>query len=452
MSDHKEAKSFSRFGYIMVAAGAAIGLGNIWKFPYLAYGDGGGAFVLIYIVICILLGHPIVQAEQAVGRRGRASAAASYGVIHPKWRFVGVINIVCTFLIDIYYLVVSGWVLKYFVTYVVSGDFGKDKQAYFDNYISSTTQPLIYSLIIIAIIVFFLFFGITNIVEKASKVIMPMLAVLLLVCGIYALIVVPGAVDGLKYYFVPDFSKFGMQQFADACMQVCFSVGIGWGIFTTLGASMDKDANLKADAWWVDICDTFIALLAGFVIIPTVVGTGSEMSSGPSLVFVAMTQIFETLPGGRIIGIFFFASLIFAVISTFFTILEIPRMYVQEKTHTSHQVSLIITAALVYGGSVLCSLSKGALSWLKLPWPSFQGIAYYDIYDWCDCLSGYVLLPLGVLLTCFYIAKAWGFNEYEKELTNNGKHGKLSMYDKLSLAVICPVLTLIVILHVFGVI
>ena len=180
MSDHKEAKSFSRFGYIMVAAGAAIGLGNIWKFPYLAYGDGGGAFVLIYIVICILLGHPIVQAEQAVGRRGRASAAASYGVIHPKWRFVGVINIVCTFLIDIYYLVVSGWVLKYFVTYVVSGDFGKDKQAYFDNYISSTTQPLIYSLIIIAIIVFFLFFGITNIVEKASKVIMPMLAVLLL--------------------------------------------------------------------------------------------------------------------------------------------------------------------------------------------------------------------------------------------------------------------------------
>ena len=121
---------------------------------------------------------------------------------------------------------------------------------------------------------------------------MPMLAVLLLVCGIYALIVVPGAVGGLKYYFVPDFSKFGMQQFADACMQVCFSVGIGWGIFTTLGASMDKDANLKADAWWVDICDTFIALLAGFVIIPTVVGTGSEMSSGPSLVFVAMTQYF----------------------------------------------------------------------------------------------------------------------------------------------------------------
>ena len=156
-----------------------------------------------------------------------------------------------------------------------------------------------------------------------------MLAVLLLVCGIYALIVVPGAVDGLKYYFVPDFSKFGMQQFADACMQVCFSVGIGWGIFTTLGASMDKDANLKADAWWVDICDTFIALLAGFVIIPTVVGTGSEMSSGPSLVFVAMTQIFETLPGGRIIGIFFLRIFDFCgYFQHSFTILEIPRMYV----------------------------------------------------------------------------------------------------------------------------
>ena len=169
MSDHKEAKSFSRFGYIMVAAGAAIGLGNIWKFPYLAYGDGGGAFVLIYIVICILLGHPIVQAEQAVGRRGRASAAASYGVIYPKWRFVGVINIVCTFLIDIYYLVVSGWVLKYFVTYVVSGDFGKDKQAYFDNYISSTTQPLIHSLLSLQSLSFSFSSGLRILLRKLQR-------------------------------------------------------------------------------------------------------------------------------------------------------------------------------------------------------------------------------------------------------------------------------------------
>ena len=158
MSDHKEAKSFSRFGYIMVAAGAAIGLGNIWKFPYLAYGDGGGAFCSdLHCNLYSSGASDCSGGTRQFGRRGRASAAASYGVIHPKWRFVGVINIVCTFLIDIYYLVVSGWVLKYFVTYVVSGDFGKDKQAYFDNYISSTTQPLIYSLVIIAIIVFFPF-------------------------------------------------------------------------------------------------------------------------------------------------------------------------------------------------------------------------------------------------------------------------------------------------------
>lgn len=200
------------------------------------------------------------------------------------------------------------------------------------------------------------------------------------------------------------------------------------------------------------ICDTFVALLAGFVVIPTVVGSGSEMSSGPSLVFAAMTQIFESLPGGQVFGAFFFAALILAVISTFFTILEIPRMYIQEITHTSHRASLFITAVLVYAGSLICSLSKGVLSWLTLPWPSIQGIAYYDIYDWLDCLSGYVLLPLGILLTCVYVVKGWGFDGYEKELTNDGKYGKLRTFDKFSLIVICPVLTLIVILHVFGII
>lgn len=451
-SNNNEAH-FSRFGYIMVAAGAAIGLGNIWKFPYLAYGDGGGAFVVVYIILCIVLGHPVVQAEEAIGRRGKANVASDYEVGSKKWRFAGIINIVCTFLIDMYYLVVSGWVLKYAVTYIVSGDFGADKQAYFDSYISSTWSPIIYSAILMAIIAFLLYFGITNLVEKVTKVIMPLLALFLVICGIWALFVCPDAMKGLKFYLLPDWSNFSMQTFADACMQVMFSVGIGWGIFATLGASMKPDANLKADAWWVDICDTAIALLAGFVIIPTVVGSGTEMTGGASLVFVAMTSIFSSLPGGRIMGIFFFTALIFAVASTFFTILEIPTKYVEETAHISHRKATVLTAAGIFAGSILCSLAKGALSWIKLPWPSFTGIAYYDIYDWLDCFSGYVLLPLGVLLTCFYVAKVWGFDEYEKELTNNGKNpkGKVTLYDKLSLTVICPILTLVVILHVFGV-
>lgn len=451
-SKNKEAGKFSRFGYIMVAAGAAIGLGNIWKFPYLAYDDGGGAFVLVYIILCIILGHPIVQAEEAIGRRGKANVASDYGVANPKWHFAGIINILCTVLIDMYYIVVSGWVLKYAVTYILSGNFGEDKQAYFNNYISTTWQPLIYSGILVAVVAFLLYFGITNLVEKVTKIIMPLLALFLIICGIWALIVCPDAILGLKYYVVPDWSRFNMQTFADACMQVMFSVGIGWGIFATLGASLKPDANLKADAWWVDICDTAVALLAGFVIIPTVVGSGSEMTGGASLVFVAMTEIFSALPGGRIMGFFFFTALIFAVVSTLFTILEIPIKYIEETVSISHRKSTVITSLIIFCGSVLCSLAKGVLSWIKLPWPSFTGIAYYDIYDWIDCLSGYVLLPLGVLLTCFYIAKVWGFEAYEAELTNNGKHGKLTLYDKLSITIICPVLTLIVILHVFGVI
>ena len=151
-------------------------------------------------------------------------------------------------------------------------------------------------------------------------------------------------------------------------------------------------------------------------------------------------------------GIFFFVAIIFAVVTTFFTILEIPVKYIEETFRISHRKSTVLTALFVYAGSTLCSLGKGVLSWVKIPWPSFTGIAYYDIYDWIDCLSGYVLLPLGVLLTCFYVVKVWGFEEYGKELTNNGQYGKINLYDKLCLTVICPVLTIVVILHVFGVI
>jgi NSS family neurotransmitter:Na+ symporter len=452
MGSKKEVANWgSRFGYIMVAAGAAIGLGNIWKFPYLAYGGGGGAFIVVYIILCICLGHPVVEMESAIGRFGKSNAVDSYGKINKKWKFVGAVNVICTVLIDMYYIIVSGYVLKYAIAYLTGAHFGTDKEAYYTNFISSPVKPIIYAAILMIFTALLLSFGITKAVESVTKVMMPVLFVLLIICGVWALRSSPGAMDGLKFYLVPDFHKFTFKAFADACVQVMFSVGIGWAIFTTLGASLKDNSNIRKDSMWVTVCDTAVALLAGFVIIPSVVGAGSEMSAGPSLVFLAMTDIFDKLPGGRLIGFFFFAALIFAVLSTYFTILEIPVKVVEEKFKLSHKLATWLTAAVIMIGGVFCSLSQGTglLSNIKIPFPHMSGLQHYNIYDWIDCFSGYILLPLGCLLTTIFCSYIWKFKGYEAELYKGSGH-KLNLYDKIIMTVVVPLLTIIVILNCFG--
>lgn len=454
MSNNNKGASFgSRFGYIMVAAGAAIGLGNIWKFPYLAYGGGGGAFVVVYIILCLILGHPVVEMETAIGRHAKTNAIDAYGVINPKWKFVGAVNVICTLLIDMYYIIVSGYVLKYAVDFLVGSSFAPDSATYYNTFISDPIQPLIYAGILMTITVVLLSFGITELVEKVTKVIMPLLFVLLVVCGVWALFISEGAIDGLKFYLIPNWKNFTWKAFADACMQVMFSVGIGWAIFTTLGASVSDNSNIRKDSTWVTICDTTVALTAGFVIIPSVVGSGSQMTAGPSLIFLAMTDIFGKFPGGRFIGFFFFTALIFAVLSTYFTILEIPVKCLEEKAKISHRKATVITALIIFAGGIICSFSQGngILSHAKLPWWAFgSGVVYYNIYDWIDCFSGYVLLPLGCLLTTIYCCKIWGYKGYEEELTKGGRDGALSKWDRFVMTIVVPALTLIVILNCFG--
>ena len=451
---NKQVANFgSRFGYIMVAAGAAIGLGNIWKFPYLAYGGGGGAFIVVYLIMAIILGHPVLEMESAIGRYAKTNAIDAYGVVNPKWKFAGAVQVVCTLMIDMYYIIVSGYCLKYAIAFLLGGNFGADKAAYYYEFISHPITPLIYAGILMLITVVLLAGGITELVEKVTKVIMPLLFVLLVVCGFWALIKIPGAVEGLKFYLIPNMDNLTWKTVSDAAVQIMFSVGIGWTIFVTLGASMSDGANIRKDSMMVTICDTTVALTAGFVIIPSVVGSNMEMTAGPHLIFLAMTEIFGQMPGGNIIGFFFFMALIFAVLSTYFTVLEIPVKCVEEKMHMDHKKATWLTAGVIMIGGVFCSLSQGTglLSGVQLPFWNFQtGIVYYNIYDWVDCFSAYILLPIGCLLTAFYVSKIWGFEAYEKELTKDGRDGKLSKYDKFICKYVVPVLVVIIILNVFG--
>ena len=253
----------SRFGYIMVAAGAAIGLGNIWKFPYLAYQGGGGVFLVVYILIVAVMAHPMVEMETAIGRHSASDTVTCFERINKKWGFVGWLANICTLLINMYYVVVGGWVLKYAFQYIISGDFGSDKQAYFTDFTTSTVEPIIWAMILLAFVSILLLFGITNLVEKVTKIIMPILFLFLIICGIWAIFVTDNAIEGLKYYLLPDFSKFNFTVFSQAATQVLFSVGIGWGIYETLGANIPKKNNLKSDAILVSICDTGAAILAG---------------------------------------------------------------------------------------------------------------------------------------------------------------------------------------------
>jgi len=448
----KKGEFGSRFGYIMVAAGAAIGLGNIWKFPYLAYRGGGGIFLLTYIVIIMLMAHPMVEMETAIGRFGKADTVTVFEKINPKWAFVGWIANLCTLLINMYYVVVGGWVLKYAIHFILSGEFG-DTSVFYNSVISAPVEPIVWAFILLVGVMFMLFFGITEIAEKVSKVIMPALFVLLVFCGIYACVVTPGAAEGLKYYLLPAPENFSFKVFADAATQVLFSVGIGWGLFTTLGASLPDNNNLKSDALMVSVMDTLAAILAGFVVIPTAYGAGIELQAGPSLLFKVMTGIYGQLPGGRLIGSFFFIAVTFAVISSLFSFFEVNIKTAEVKLGMGRKKAIIFVGALIFAGNILCSLGWGPLSNVTLPWPSFTGIAYYNFHDWFDCFSGYVLLPLGCLLTCLFVTKGWGWEGYTKEIHKHDPQNAkpLSKFDKTLITVVIPVFMVIVLLNVFGV-
>lgn len=440
----------SRFGYIMVAAGASIGLGNIWKFPYLAYRGGGAVFLIVYIIVALLLAKPMVEMETAIGRHGRSDTVSVFEKVDKNWGFVGWISNLCTLMINFYYVVVGGWVLRYAFQFMVSGDFGEDANVFYQKFISDPVQPVIWSLVLLLFVSVMLLCGITTYVEKISKFILPALGILLMICGIYACFVSEGAWGGLKYYLLPNFENFSIKVFADAVTQVLFSIGIGWGIFTTLGANISKQNNLRSDALLVSLADTAMAILAGFIIIPSAYGAGIDVQKGPSLVFDVMANLFNKLPGGRLVGFLFFVALTFAVISSLFSFIEILVRTFEIKVNMGRKWAVVISSVIIGIGNIFVSLGFGLMSDFKLPWPYVGQIEYYGLYDWFDCFSGYLLLPLGCLLICIFTVKIWKWDRYEKELTMNGRDGRITIWNKINICVIIPFFMVIVLLNVFG--
>lgn len=433
----------SRFGFLMAAVGSAVGLGNLWKFPYLAGENGGGAFVLVYIGLVILLGFTLMLAEMTIGRHANSDAYGSYNKIKKGWGFVGGFGILSGFLILSYYSVVGGWVMKYIVA-SFSGT-GADKSGYFTNFISSPVEPLVYHLIFMGLTAIIVIRGISGGIEKAAKFLMPALFVLLVVTVLRS-VTLDGAMEGIKYFMTPNFSEITLKVVIAALGQVFFSLSLGMGIMVTYGSYLRKDEDMEKDAFIIPSLDSLVAILAGFAILPAVFALGFKPGEGPGLMFITLPAVFENMPLGSIFGALFFVLVFFAALSSSISLMEVTVAFGIDKLKWSRKTSVIIFTTLMFIIGIGASLSMGEWSDFLIPWIDGKS---YGIFDFLDVLTSYYLLPLGGLLGALFIGFVWGVPNAVKEIKIGSKFVTEKLWSIL-IKFVVPILVFLILLSTTG--
>jgi NSS family neurotransmitter:Na+ symporter len=413
----------SKFGVIAATAGSAVGLGNIWRFPYVAGENGGGAFLLIYLLFIILIGLPVMLSELTIGRSTQRNAFGAFKVLKPgqKWFWVGVMGIAAAFMINAFYSVVSGWTLEYLVKAVTNQFSGKapgEIADQFNSFQETGWRPLMWTIAFIALSGSVVMTGVEKGIEKFTKVLMPILVVLIVILDIRA-ITLPGASEGLKFLFEPDFSKITGSSVLEALGQAFFSLSIGMGTLITYGSYINKKENLGQSTVAVVFTDTFIAILAGVAIFPAVFAFGISPASGPDLVFLTLPNIFSQMTGGYIFGLLFFFLLTVAALTSTISILEVVVAYFSEELKMSRKKATILASL---GIAVLGILSS--LSLHKIPQISIMGVNLFGVLEF---VSSNVLLPLGGLLIIVFVAWLFGKEQLKGELTSFGIY-KASYY------------------------
>lgn len=433
----------SRFGFLMAAVGSAVGLGNLWKFPYLAGENGGGAFVLVYIGLVILLGFTLMLAEMTIGRHANSDAFGSYDKIKKGWGFVGGIGILAGFLILSYYSVVGGWVMKYIVSSFTG--VGADKAGYFTNFIASPVEPLIYHLIFMGLTAIIVIRGISGGIEKASKFLMPALFILLMVT-VFRSVTLDGAMEGIKYFIKPNFSEITLKVVIAALGQVFFSLSLGMGIMVTYGSYLRKDEDLEKDAFLIPSLDSLVAILAGFAILPAVFALGFEPGQGPGLLFITLPAVFENMPVGALFSALFFILVFFAALSSSISLMEVTVAFGIDKMKWSRKTSVIIFTTLMFIIGIGASLSMGAWSDFLIPWIDGNS---YGIFDFLDVLTSYYLLPIGGLLGALFIGFIWGVPNAVKEIKIGSKFVTEKLWSLL-IKFVVPILVFLILLSTTG--
>lgn len=436
----------SKFGFIMSAAGSAVGLGNIWKFPYIVGENGGGAFVLIYLIDVVLIGVSLLIVEYAIGRNSGASAIEAYGKYNKKYKFVGFYSMIAVTVLLSYYNIIGGWTIYYFIQSVTGklvGLSSEEISAGFGNFTGDVGLVSIFAVIFLAITAIVVIKGISNGIEKACSVLMPALFAMLIVLSIRSL-TLPGAMEGLKWYLKPDFSKVNSSTFVAALGQIFFSLSLGSGGMVTYASYLSKKESIPRSSMVIAIADTLVGILAGLAILPAVFAFGLSPTEGPGLTFITLPNVFSQMPFGTFFSSMFFLLFFFAAITSSISMLEVSVTYLVEKASMSRKKAVAIMSIIVVALGIPPLMSFGS-------WGGVQmfGKNLFDIYDY---FVSNISFPLVGLAGALVIGHVWNEKDVKDEITNNGeiKFGLYNVWYKLVKYVI-PFLLIIIFLTATGI-
>ena len=437
MNQHKKRSSFSgKIGFVLSAAGASVGLGNIWRFPYLAAKYGGGIFLIVYIFLAMTFGYTMIIAETALGRMTKKSPVGAYDSFgKSKWLSLGGwINAIIPILIVPYYSVIGGWVIKYLAEYLGGQTQLVAQDGYFGEFISNGLSPeicfIVFSVIVIAII----YAGVQNGIERVSKFMMPILVVLSVIIAVYS-VTRPGAIEGVKYFLVPNVKNFSWMTVVTAMGQMFYSLSIAMGILVTFGSYMRKETEIEAATEQVEIFDTAIAIMAGLMIIPAVFafsgGDAATLQAGPSLMFITIPKVFASMGFGTLTGVLFFVLVLFAALTSSIALTESAVSTFEDEFKWSRKKSTTIIGLIIVSLGSLSALGYGPLAEVTI-----IGMQFLDFFDF---LTNTVMMPIAAIATCLLVSRVIGVEKIEAEVTADGAPFKRKKIFAFMIRFLCPV-------------
>ena len=441
--NHKRSSFSGKLGFVLSAAGASVGLGNIWRFPYLAAKYGGGIFLLIYILLALTFGYTMIMAETALGRMTKKSPVGAYESFgKSKWlSFGGWINAVIPILIVPYYSVIGGWVIKYLVEYLLGHGQALATDEYFSAFISNGLSTEICFIIFTMFTVVIIYAGVRNGIERVSKFMMPILVVLSVVIAVYS-VTRPGALAGVKYFLVPNPENFSWMTVVAAMGQMFYSLSIAMGILVTFGSYMKKETSIEESTQNVEIFDTAIAIMAGLMIIPAVFafsgGDPDTLQAGPALMFITIPKVFANMGLGTAVGILFFMLVLFAAVTSSIALTESAVSTFEDELHWSRKKATVFMAVIMILLGTLSCLGYGPLSGVTV-----IGMQFLDFFDF---LTNSVMMPIAAIATCLLVSKVIGVAKIEQEVTDGGHPFRRKVIFQFMIQYLCPIFAAIILI------
>ena len=448
-----ERSSFSgKLGYVLAVAGSAVGLGNIWRFPYLAAKYGGGIFLLVYLILMLTFGYVLIVSETTLGRLTRKSPVGAFGKFGKSLPFKigGWVNAIIPMLIIPYYSVIGGWVFKYLFEYLRGSTDALAEDSYFTDFITAGASVEVWFLIFTLVVLLIIVAGVEHGIEKVSKMMMPVLVILAVVVSIYS-VTRPGALEGVKYFLIPNFDNFSWMTIVAAMGQMFYSLSIAMGILYTYGSYMKKDVDIEQSTSQIEVFDTAIAFLAGLMIIPAVFsffdGDPEKLKAGPSLMFITLPKVFASMGMGRIIGVVFFLLVLLAALTSAISLAESCVSTIEDQLGWKRNIASVVIGIII--------VILGSFSALGFGMLDFVQILGMSILDFFDFLTNSLMMPIAALSTCILIVYVVGVDKIVEEVETSSKFKRKGLY-KFFIKYLAPICILIILVSsiasVFGLI